>query len=206
MGRWTDGQIYQILMQQDKDALTGLIEEIMADMEMHHIDTLAGDAIEGFNPTHDLCRYMINAIAGRYRKNTGNPIPNYEFLLDGPPAQCPKELTGEEVWIQLTEEEFQRKLAAAHNYPELRAEIENVYAVHGATPFLTECLWPSTPLDKYKTWATEEPYYETWGKEKLKSGTYKELISYHAHLLPLAEFLTNYSKTHAGTYNEYLAG
>ena len=203
MGRFTDAQLYQILMRQDKDALTDLIEEIMADMKMHHIDTLAGDAAEGFNPTHDLCRYMINAMSGMYLEDTGKSIPNYEFPLEGSPAQCPKELTGEVVRIQLTEEEFGRKRAAAHHYPELQAEIEKVYAVYGATPFRTEFLWPSGPRDKYKTWKTEEPYYETWGKEKLKNGTYKELIAYHTHLLPLAEFLTNYSKTHAGAHNEH---
>ena len=206
MGRFTDVQFYEILMQQDKDTLAGLMEEIMADMKMHQIDTLAGDAAEGFNPTHDLCRYMINALAGMYRKDTGKFIPNYEFLLEGSPAECPTKMTGEVVRIQLTDEEFGRKRAAAYHYPELQAEIEKVYAAYGATPFMTEYLWPSGPPDEYKTWTTEEPYYETWGKRKLESGTYKELIAFHTHLLPLAEFLNNYSLTHAGTNNEYLAG
>lgn len=206
MGRFTDAQIYTILSRQDKETLTTLIEEIIVDMKEQHIDTLAGDAIEGFNPTHDLCRYMINTIAEIYQVEIGKPVGNFEFLLDGAPTQCPEELINEAVWIRLTEEDFQRKLAAAYDYPELRSEIEKIYEVHGATPFLTECLWPAGPSGKYKTWKTEEPWYESWGKEKLKSGKYKELISYHTHLLPLAEFLTHYSKAHEGTHNEHLVG
>jgi len=205
MGRFTDTEIYRILEQQDTGVLAALMEEIMDDMKIHQADTVAGDAVEGFNPTHDLCRYMINAMTEMYGEDTGRSISNYEFLLDGPPAQCPVEFTHEAVWIRLTEEDFLRKLSAARDYPELHEEIEKIYAVHGAKPFLTECLWPSPNRGKYKTWTTEEPYYEAWGREKLKSGVYKTLISYHDHLLPIAEFLTNYSKTHAGTHNEYLA-
>lgn len=206
MGRYTDAQIYHLLRKRDTEALATLIEEIMADMKRYNIGALAGDAVEGYNPTHDLCRYLVNAIAGMYHNDAGDLLPNYEFLLDGPPNQCPEDLAGQAITIKLTEGDFFRKRVAAHAYPELREEVEKIYAVYGANPFLTECLWPSGPLDKYKTWTTDAPYYETWGKEKLKTGKYKELISYHEHLLPMAEFLTNYSKTHAGTHNEHLAG
>ena len=201
MGRYTDERFYRILREQDKALLTDLMEEIMADMQEQHIDTLAGDAAEGFSPAHDLCRYMINSMAGMYRAADGAAPPNYEFLLEGPPSDCPEDRAGEAIRIRLEEHDFQRKFAAALDYPELRQEVERVFSTHGAQPFTLECLWPSGPLDRYKTWTTEFPFYETWGREKLLSGKYKELISYREHLLPLGKFLTNYALTHEGTHH-----
>jgi hypothetical protein len=194
MGRFTDTEIYKIIREQDTETLRSIVDEIVFDLEKNDIDLIVGDAIEGYNPTHDLCRYMINAIVRIYRHKRGTQIPNYDFLLDGPPHLCPPELKEEAIWVKLNDEDFDRKFAAAQNYPEIIKDLEIALSQHGKAPFQIECLRPVKNLNQYVTWNSEMPYYESYGLNKVKTGEYTEVISFEKHLLPLGEFLSNYSE------------
>ncbi len=194
MGRFTDSELYRIIREQDTSTLEPLMEEIVDDLERNNIDFIVGDSIEGYNPTHDLCRYMINAIVRIYSHRKGVTIPNYDFLLDGPPHVCPPELKEEAIWIKLNDEEFERKYAAAQNYPEIIKDLDIALQQHGKAPFQIECLRPAKDLNQYSTWTTEIPYYESYGLNKVKTGEYSEVISFEQHLLPLAKFCTHYSE------------
>jgi hypothetical protein len=194
MGRFTDAEIYRIMLEQQNKRLEEVVDEIVLDMKVNHIDVVAGDAIEGFNPTHDLCRYMINAIVSIYSRETNNTVSNFEFLLDGPPQQCPPELQDEALWVMLTDEEFNRKFEACYGYPEIIKDAERLYQKHGKLSFQTECLRPVKDLNVYSTWGKGEPYYETWGESKVNSGAYDKVITYRSHLLPLARTLTEYAQ------------
>jgi hypothetical protein len=196
MGRFTDKEFYDIIREQDKESLIRLLDDIISDMEIHKINAFAGDALEGYNPTHDLCRYMINAINRIFGLRTGKEIPNFEFPLDGPPHQCPARSVGEPIQLDLNEEDMDRKFVAAHNYPELLEEVKKVLELYGESSFRTEYLWPVEHPDDYQSWTMHEPFYESWGKQKINSGKYKELITYQGHLKPLAEFLTSHSKAY----------
>ncbi len=192
-GKFTDKEMYRIIRESDLTPLYNTIDEIMADMISHDIDAVAGDSIEGFNPTHDLCRYMINCIVGNYEKKLEKTIPNFEFYLDGPPHICPAGLEKESLWLRLSDDEFERKYEACKNYPELIKDTEMLIAKHGKAMFQVECLWPVKNRDVYTTWKTPEPFYEVYGKKKIETGSYQEVITYKSHLLPLATQLTNYS-------------
>ncbi len=189
IGKFTDSEIYRIILKQDKIPLIHLMEEIISDIEAHGINALAGDALEGYNPTHDLCRYMINAISRVFSLSSGKEMPNFEFPLDGHPHQRPGRSTHEAMRIDLDDEDLERKYTAAHNYPELLEEVNKALELHGKLPFQAEYLWPVNRPDDFQGWTTDEPFYETWGKQKINSGKFKELITYHGHLRPLAELL-----------------
>jgi len=191
-GKFSDKEIYRIIREGDLAPLYQTIDEIIADMIAHDIDAVAGDSIEGFNPTHDLCRYMINSIVKNYSKRVQKAVPNFEFYLDGPPHICPEKLKEESLWLRLSDEEFERKYEACKNYPEIMVDLEALIAKHGKAMFQVECLWPVKDMNKYSSWTTTEPYYETYGKKKISSGTYQEVITYESHLLPLAKEITNY--------------
>src|ERR1700704_6287649 len=60
-GRWTDAQAYEILLSGNLGALAGLTRELAQAFVANEIRVVVADAMEGFNPTHDLCRYMTNA-------------------------------------------------------------------------------------------------------------------------------------------------
>lgn len=189
MGKFTDKEIYTIMREGNIQPLLDTIDEIIADISNNHIESIVGDSIEGFNPTHDLCRYMINGIVKKYERQTGQTIPNYEFYLDGPPHTCPEGMKELAMWIRLSDDDFNKKYEACKNYPEIIKDLEELIAKHGKAPFQVECIWPVKNLNNYSTWNTEEPFYETYGKNKVATGEYKEVIGYRTHLLPLAKKL-----------------
>ncbi len=191
-GKFTDKEIYRIIREHDVQPIYRTIDEITEDMLAHNMDAVAGDSIEGFNPTHDLCRYMINCIVRNYNKRSQKTIPNFEFYLDGPPHLCPEGLKEESLWLQLSDEAFERKYEACKNYPELMVDLEALLAKHGKAMFKIECLWPVKDLNKYSTWTTAEPFYEVYGKKKINSGAYQEVITFESHLLPLAKKIAEY--------------
>ena len=39
------------------------------------------------------------------------------------------------------------------------------------------------------SWHTTYPYYEKYGKEKIQSGTYQNLIQFEKHMKPIALYL-----------------
>lgn len=186
-GRFTDKQIYDHILSQNIDAFSELIGELEEDLRKQGIERIAGDACEGYNPTHDLCRYMINAIAEK------NGFENYDYLLDGPPHACPEELKKAAIWMHLNEEEFARKLAAVDNYPELLEDVRMTLEKHGKAPFMIECLRPVKGIQKLNPWSTPLPHYETYAKSKIEQGKYDQIISFEKHLLPLAERLRDYA-------------
>src|SRR5438045_2417004 len=60
-GRLTDRQIYSAIMGQEFQLFIDLAEELAAALLSDQIDYVVGDAQEGYNPAHDLCRLIINA-------------------------------------------------------------------------------------------------------------------------------------------------
>ena len=68
----------------DHARFIALAEELAAALVRDDAVLVAGDAVEGFNPSHDLCRYVINA-AVRLASSAGRSIDSYAFALDGAP-------------------------------------------------------------------------------------------------------------------------
>lgn len=195
MGRYTDAEFYNIILDTDTLQIKKIIDEIVLDLEQHPVDLIIGDSLEGYNPTHDLCRYIINAVAKIYSSKTNKFIPNYDFALEGPPDECPPDIRNEAIWLNLNQEEFERKYHAALNYPEIKRDLEIAIKLHAEAPFKTECLRPVHDLKRFTGWETDKPFYETYGLDKVKSGKYADVISYERHLLPLARFCYDYAES-----------
>ena len=165
---------------------------------------VAGDAREGFNPTHDICRMIIDAAVQRARR-AGASIENYAFLLYAPHDKVPREGA---ICRTLREEELKRKLDAARAYPELAAETEAIisgtsrrlFPQHedlaaivdasidgiGERGLGTECL---VPAGSSPTANVERPFYEIYGERLVASGTYQRAIRYREHVRPIERAL-----------------
>ena len=83
-GRFSDREIYRALMERETARFVALASEIAAAFATLATAEVAGDALEGYNPTHDLCRHLIDAAVGMSRAS-GREITNYDFPLTGPP-------------------------------------------------------------------------------------------------------------------------
>jgi hypothetical protein len=186
-GRWTDAQAYEILLSGNLGALAGLTRELGQALVANEIQAVVADAMEGFNPTHDLCRHMTNAAVLTANRATGWKIANFDFVLVAPPDTASEVIRDQCIRLQLDPAALARKRVAAENYPELKEEIDAAISKFGLEIFATELLRPvAADLS-----ANHEgrPFYETHGEDRVKQGHYHQVIRYREHVRPLMEAL-----------------
>jgi hypothetical protein len=184
-GWMSDRAIYAAILERDFACFTGLAEQLAGELAASDADCVVGDAVEGYNPSHDVCRLVVNAAL----RMLGREVPAYDFLLVGAPDRCPDELKGRAVWLELDDQALERKLAAARSYPELAGEVEAALGRFGVAPFRTECLRPVDPSERYGWDPAEVPYYETYGEKRVAEGAYDRVLRFREHVQPLADAL-----------------
>ena len=59
---FADRELYNIILESKVDELLNIKKLLINEFLNKQYDFVLGDALEGFNPTHDLCRYLINAV------------------------------------------------------------------------------------------------------------------------------------------------
>jgi hypothetical protein len=178
-GRFSDREIYELLLGHRHDVLVGLRDELAAAFVAADVDVVACDAEEWYNPSHDVCRYVAVAAAKRAEALTGTPIDVFDFPLVGPPNSCPDHLRERALRLELDGETFSRKLQSAHHYPELKVEVERALAANGADAFRVECLRPAAPSDGA---VSQRPFYEEYGERQVAAGHYAEAIKFDPHV------------------------
>ncbi len=212
-GRFTDKAVYQAILERNFDFFLRLVDELSDAMVRFPLRYVVGDAIEGYNSTHDVCRLMINCAVEAANRSNGHQIANYDYPVVNRPDCCPRDLQERAIWLNLDEPTFKRKIAAAQTYyPELFAEVEESLKDHGKGPlktyldryseaghrrgtgldmFRTECLRPAPA--KAELIEANEPrqlFYELHGDEQVSAGYYDRTIRYREHILPLADAIS----------------
>lgn len=189
-GRMSDRAVYTAILEHDFGLFTGLADELARALEEDEADCVVGDSVEGYNPSHDVCRLVINAAVRRAGRRRGIRIPVYDFALVGAPHECPQAVRHQAVWVALDEQALGRKLDAARSYPELAAEVQHALERFGTAPFSTECLRPVNTADPYGGWdPARVPEYERFGEQRVAAGTYRTVLRFGEHVRPLADAL-----------------
>ena len=167
-----------------------LARELAATFSALAIDTVVGDALEGFNPSHDLCRFVINVAVSLVQRYTGRALENYDGALDGSSEHRPGNPHAAGLLVEVDEAALQRKLAAAHRYAELKVETDAALARFGPREFRTEHPRPVLDvrqgLDRV---AQEPPDYERYGDMRVRAGCYDGVIRYRDDVRPLVHAL-----------------
>lgn len=192
-GRFTDAALYDVMLSGKYEVAVALVKEVADWLVAGEFDLVAGDALEGYNPSHELCRYLIGAACERVRRQTGRIIPNYDFLLVNRPDECPMELRPRAICLHLDDAAIGRKLAAAEGYPELKHEVESALNKFGKGLFATEWLRPISNDAGLDPAPAAVPFYETHGEKQMASGHYQQVIRFREHLLPLAQALWDFA-------------
>ena len=188
-GRMTDREIYAAMLAGDHSRFIALAEELAAALVHTRIDLVAGDAIEGFNPSHDVCRYVMNAAVRLASRACGRAIDCYAFPLDAAPAPCCSGLHGGALRVCLDDQLLERKLQAAHGYVELQPEVQGALARYGTEPFRSEYLYPVDLADPYGWDLERVPAYESYGAQRVRTGAYDQVVTFREHVKPLADAL-----------------
>ena len=182
-GRLSDRELYRAILGGDLGLFTALVDELAQGLK--DVEVVAGDAVEGYNPGHDVCRLLLNAAVLRLAAE-GRRLANYDFLLVGAPDDRLPGERGDGERFELDAEALHRKLEAARTYPELAGEVESALAAHGSDRFRTECLRPVRyGLDIAPLFA-HPPFYETHGEKRVGLGLYHQVIRFQSHIAPLA--------------------
>jgi hypothetical protein len=219
-GYMRDVDVYNFVLHLNHDPFIQLVYQLANTLIEGQIDVIAGDAEEGYNPTHDICRLVINSAVELVEGKTGKQIVNYDFALVGPPHRGPADLLDNALYLTLDNGAFARKIEAARNYPELQAEVEgalsatvnktfpeneelsqrlrSTFGVTEADSFRVECLRPvnnSTPTNPFKG---DIPFYEAYGAKQVKAGLYQQVLRYREHMQPLAAALRAQVEANSG--------
>ena len=175
-----DRRFYDAILAGDVGFFGGLLARLAAEVE--GAERVVSDAIEHFNPVHDLCSVLATLAARRAR-----PMPKrFEFAIERPIA--PDALAAGAEVLRLSPSDFARKLAAAAANGALQVEVERVRAEQPGVGAV-EALIPVAPDRPLLPAPGETPYYETFGRARVASGRFQTLITYADHVAPLAEAL-----------------
>ncbi len=153
---------------------------------------MVGDAIEAYNPAHDLCRFIINAAVAKVNRLNELQLLNFEvFLTDDVNMQPAK--TANDIFLNLDEDGLARKLDAARAYEGVLADVEWIINRNGLEGIQTERLRSvcndCSATERYPKTA----HYEIHGEKQVAAGHYEQVIRYRDHILPLAESLQRWS-------------
>ena len=189
----SDREIYTFIKEGNISEISKIKEILSEKIINENYDLIIGDALEGFNPTHDLCRYIINSIVKEYQIKLNREISNYSFDLDKAPNDSPliTKSDSSKISFELNELELEQKYNVAIEYPELKFEVEKVLQLYGKEAFKLEFYTKISDPHILKNWDESSPKYEKYGKERVKDGLYKEVIEFEKHMRPIAQSLLN---------------
>jgi hypothetical protein len=181
-GRLSDKEVYRLLLEGHADVFVDLRNELAASLIDADIQCVAGDAMEGFNPGHDVCRVLIDSAVALVLARTGRAIENYEFAVHNNPATDPE---GALIRLDLDDSAFDRKIAAAMAYREITADVQDALERFGREAFAVECLRLSSTRAMLERFETTPPSYESIGESRVRAGRYREVVRYREHVAPV---------------------
>jgi hypothetical protein len=177
-GALTDRALYQAILRGDHTIFAQLAQDLAAALQRERATCVVGDAAEGVNPGHDVCRLLINAALALIARTGGRRVANMEFPVEGPPGECPPEDRAQAVFLDLDDAAYARKLAAARAYPELAAELERVFDIHDAQAFRVECIRPVRYGLDIATQFAHPCVYERYGETRVAAGIYRDVVRF----------------------------
>ena len=195
-GRFTDRAAYSAILDREFDVFIRLAKELSEAFIAERIDYVAGDAAEGYSPTHDICRLIIDAAVRITNQRTGRSVTNFEFPLVSPPDADHAALHPDDIWLQLDDEAFARKLASAKGYAALTSDVLAALSRESADAYRIEWLHRVDGSCDSCGWDGERPSYEEYGEKQVAAGYYQRVLRYHEHLEPLAATLSCYAEKH----------
>jgi len=181
-GRFSDKNVYRLLLERRVDVFVDLLNELAGNLIDAGVECVAGDAMEGFNPGHDICRALIDSAVAAVQTRTGRALENYEFAVHNNPAS---DTEGALIRLDLDDDAFDRKIAAAMTYREIKDDVENAMERFGREAFAVECLRPSSTRAMLEQFETTPPRYESIGESRVREGRYREVVRYHEHVAPV---------------------
>ena len=185
----TDREWYRAILAGDRRLFDGAAAQIAEMCCAEGVTQIVADALELFNPMHDLCSCLAQSVSMQLQGSGDIELLTY-------PIERPDMLSADPAYAYaLDDAALRRKLDAAAEYHELTAEVER-RRISAIEHHAVERLFA---VDIRRVWprlSPEEPFYEKFGRDMIERGTYAELITYADHVRPLAAMLTEGTLQH----------
>ena len=180
-GRLTDREAYAMILECNDDLVLSLATELAAEIEKEQPKIVVADALEGYNPVHDLCRL----IAGAAIEIAGADAKQYEYAVVNKPDSF--EAADDVIHLTLNDAEHAAKIEAARKQASRIGDIDELLSRHGAEMYRTESL--RAVRDWRELRSEEPPLYERFGEERVAAHRYARVIRLAEHMLPLRDAL-----------------
>ena len=121
-GRLTDLEVYSAVIDGNSELFAGLVEELAHALVAEKIEYVVGDAAEGYNVAHDICRVMVDAAVECARQKHDHHVANFDFPVVGSPGDSHHD---DVIRLELDADAFTRKVNAISAYsPKLAQDIK----------------------------------------------------------------------------------
>jgi hypothetical protein len=210
-GELSDRGIYEKITRHEYDLFDSLCERLVKLIIAQNIDLVVSDAIEGYNPIHDLCEVLVRTAVGIARdandannnENTGKirngkpcSIRHYTIPLMNDPRPANASMEAAYDTIELTPLRFKQKLEAMRSYAAnaggiLQEEVGDAFRSFGERAFAHEYLFAAGApgQEPERRFLRQKPFYETYGEQKVAAGRYQSVIRFSEHVLPIVNHL-----------------
>jgi hypothetical protein len=179
----TDRGWYQAILSGDRGLFDSAADRIAELCRTEDVTQIVADPFEFFNPMHDLCSCLAQNVSMRLRASNTIELLTY-------PIERPDLFRSDPAHVyHLNHEALQRKLASAAEYLELGSEVERRRS-EAADNLACERLFLVDTGRLSERRPPGRPFYERVGGDRVGRGLYTELITYEAHVQPLATMLT----------------
>jgi hypothetical protein len=185
-GAMSDAELYRAILARKMSSCLATLDRIIESFIENDVDVVAADAMEGFNPAHDICRSLVDAAVVAVNLRTGRTIANYKFCLTEWERSGRERHDGACAHLSLSDAALRNKIDAAQGYVELKEEVCAALALRGEEYFRVECLKRvSQPFQECEY--SGPPSYEGWGEQRVSEGAYEAVIRYDQHVEPMVD-------------------
>src|ERR1700730_15214974 len=127
-GLISDADLYRAILNRRVSLFLAAVDLLAESLIANNIDCALADAMEGFNPAHDLCRTPVDAAVAVVNRETSRTIANYEFTLTEW-ERGRQEHHDSRCWhFALDDDTLCEKIEAARKYTELKDEVRQAIA------------------------------------------------------------------------------
>ena len=181
-GDSTDMEFYRAIVEYRPEYFLERLDRLVDCMVTEQADAIIGDAHEGFNPAHDICRALIDAAALMAARKLARSVANYDFAVTEFDSHLAETGADDRLCHTLKDAKLAAKLRSAENYEGLAGEIAQAIATLGTEYFRTEWIRNAGGTRRRDV---QQPYYEKVGQERVAAGMYGVRIEYAKHVEPV---------------------
>lgn len=174
-GAATDRDFYQAILSQDIAFFEALVSQLALSFCQDKVSRVVLDSWQNYNPIHDLTHLCGRLAAHRCEWETGRALPVFDYpVVFGELAGAPiGRIASTRV---LDASQVAAKQAAIDAYPDIAADAQALIRLDPEQALRLETLHHVLPLGQLAPVST--PFYEHYGRQRVASGSYDQVIGW----------------------------